>query len=597
MDAGSARGAVLAAVRAAARAALACAAVLPAAAQDPPVVTGELSVAWPDFVNHGWLPVMVDVANQTPNEVPLEVAVRGYSSQQLGAQRSIVLGPHESRRIEMVVPAFHFSHGSIEPNGWLSLDSPAGECAVGAGNFSRNADPAKPALLVVGADERTAFSLMPWVPAFGAGNAGSFWDAHLPPDCAAFVPADELPTQLESYTSIDVAIVTEPPTEPRQLEPLLAWARLGGTVAFVGPRAIAAANATGSLSPWLDGRFAMIVDGASELHALGLGRVALIEAGESDVARDVLRRTLLGSAGWIPAGSAILEDASGVGWRGESNVLAIPGVGALPMRAFALVLVLFYVLIGPLNFWWVIKRKKKPALMLITIPLLSAACTVGLLLYGIFYQGLDTKLASRSIAVLDQRTRTVDVAEQRAIFAGFSMGDGLRPAAGTIVIPHPDALLQGGGGGWFTRQDEELVLGGDFVRVRSPYELVVLSERASRLRVDVQRAGGAIEITNGLEAELSLFVLRDLAGNWYACDDAIAPGASVALVAIDDEEGLQIAYELTREGGGASNNGLHEGCYAARLERSPFLDSLGIGGSERASFHRVVGILAAEDFQ
>ena len=99
-----------------------------------------------------------------------------------------------------------------------------------------------------------------------------------------------------------------------------------------------------------------------------------------------------------------------------------------------MLLVAFAVLIGPVNLVF-LKRIRRPALLLVTIPLLSAAASVGLLLYGIFYQGLDTKAARQSLTVLDQRSHHADTIERRKLFVGLSPGRGLRPGAATAVVP------------------------------------------------------------------------------------------------------------------------------------------------------------------
>jgi hypothetical protein len=64
----------------------------------------------------------------------------------------------------------------------------------------------------------------------------------------------------------------------------------------------------------------------------------------------------------------------------------IPGVGATPVTAFQVLITLFVLAIGPLNFY-LLRRWHKLNLLLVTVPISAAVVTVALLLYAVFSDG------------------------------------------------------------------------------------------------------------------------------------------------------------------------------------------------------------------
>jgi hypothetical protein len=283
-------------------------------------------------------------------------------------------------------------------------------------------------------------------------------------------------------------------------------------------------------------------------------------------------------------------------WRGLSADPIIPGLEALPLRTFALLLLVFAILIGPINFLF-IRSRRRPVLLLVTIPALSAAATVLLLAYGIFFQGLDVKTASISITLLDERAHRSSSLEVRQLFAGLAPDEGLAPGAGTMVCA-------------MTRRDLErarlqlelgdgLLLKGDYLPSRVAIEQTLGCERAERARLGVTLVGERLRVDNNLGADLAEFAVRAPDGRLYASNEGLRAGESVELApaasTLNAEpliESLSTrAMPLSSATPEAPGELLPAGCYLAALHTSPFRDDCGIETVELAGNHVLFGVL------
>jgi hypothetical protein len=280
---------------------------------------------------------------------------------------------------------------------------------------------------------------------------------------------------------------------------------------------------------------------------------------------------------------------------------AIPGLARLPYRAFAGLLILFALVIGPVNFL-AVKKRKNPALLLLTIPAIALVTTVSLLAYGILFQGVDVKSASYSIAVLDQREHRSACVESRQFFAGLAPAAGLALGPGTIV--HAEPL-----GGPYSRSDRRrleveheggTLLSGDYLPSRKATTQVLAVERAERARLDVRKSGAALQVSNNLGVGIEELVVRDPEGAFHVLEGPLPAGASAELRAPASPQALSAALNDAQHQSfpftptSAAPDPPPPGCYLARLATGPFRDTCGIETNELAGAHVVLGVLQIE---
>src|SRR5262249_25775785 len=79
----------------------------------------------------------------------------------------------------------------------------------------------------------------------------------------------------------------------------------------------------------------------------------------------------------------------------------IPGVGRAPITAFLLLITVFMLAIGPINYY-VLRRRGRLMLLLLTVPAAAAIVTVALIFYAIVADGLGTRVRVRSFTTIDQ---------------------------------------------------------------------------------------------------------------------------------------------------------------------------------------------------
>ena len=551
--------------------------------------------AWPAKLNKGWAPLRLELRNRSsePARVRLDANAPEWQLERV-FERSFSLAPGESIETELLLPA-----GGQWQQGWnLRLRSQRGDDWSSAEVLSGGCEPDYLAILAVSDEAVSASRIAEWgetTSRFQVNSGGYMPPGTTPrPDDAQIALAryDDLPRAWNGYSSLDLVVLDarrELPPE-KELESLVAWVRAGGVALVAGPRGRELAAERGSLAPWLEERF-RVTGGAGDLQTCGLGAIAFHTSGQWFNDRD-LRESVhrLASEKWDIAPRA---DSTS---RARQTDLAIPGLGAIPHHIFALLLIAFGLLIGPVNFLW-IARKGRPVLLLLTIPVIALATTLTLLVYGTLVQGLDVKVASQSVAVLDERLHRAACVERRLIYAGLSPGEGLRPEASTALhFLRENAGLFGAAGRNLLRieQDPDLLLAGDYLPTRIAVQHVLQNERAARGRLEVSRSPEGLVVRNGLGAPIASVLARDERGAWYASSSSIAEGATATLTPCEPPRDTQLVeepFELQVDSSARKPaNLIPHATYLARLERSPFRDSCGIELTELASDHRLLGI-------
>ena len=102
----------------------------------------------------------------------------------------------------------------------------------------------------------------------------------------------------------------------------------------------------------------------------------------------------------------------------------IPGVGSAPVNSFLVLISLFVVAIGPVNYF-LLQRQRKLYLLLITVPLGAGVVTSALFIYALVSDGLGVRARARSLTRIDQTSgRTVSWSRQ-SYYAGLAPSAGM----------------------------------------------------------------------------------------------------------------------------------------------------------------------------
>ena len=79
-----------------------------------------------------------------------------------------------------------------------------------------------------------------------------------------------------------------------------------------------------------------------------------------------------------------------------------PGIGGVPVYGFMILITAFAVLIGPVNYFY-LRRKRMLWLLLVTVPATALVTSVLLVGYSVAAHGFSIRSRIRSLTVLDQK--------------------------------------------------------------------------------------------------------------------------------------------------------------------------------------------------
>lgn len=221
----------------------------------------------------------------------------------------------------------------------------------------------------------------------------------------------------------------------------------------------------------------------------------------------------------------------------------IPGVGAVPVLAFVGLISLFAIVIGPVNYF-VLLKKKQLYLLVATIPVIAFLTSAALFGYAMVADGFAVRSRARSVTLLDQGTSRAVTFARISLYAGLAPSSGLRFGGETGVFPiwPDDTGLESGSVDWTEAQD----LKTGWLRSRTPAQFETVAHRTNFGKLDVQAAdvGAAeVEVTNRFEWPLAVVVLRGENGRLFSGRD-LAPGASARLQQAADEDVNALAQAL-----------------------------------------------------
>jgi hypothetical protein len=577
---------------------------------DRNTTVGDVSITvrtpWPTMLNHGAMPVLLEFEN--PNDDARRVELRFTNG---GITTDIVtahvdLAAKQRSHLELFLPVQTDSSSAYT----LELNVRGDRGYVpGIGCTEQPENPVR-TVLVLSTDPPDATAAAAWTEALHEEAKPRFvLPEELPYDPtqalstnlrgmraipatnvvrANFALLRDLPTRSEAYSSIDGVVIDTASTlqNDASLAAIATWVRLGNVLAFYGRGAEQVARAATDIGAWIEPRFLVRdVDGVAA-YACGQGLVLVGESAQPLEATgqvQSLNWAMESRGSWIPR---VGKD------RGDELTVALPGLD-LPYRPLTLLLVLFAVLIGPVNFY-VVRRLKKPALLLVTVPSIALLFSIGLFGYGALAQGLDVRTASETFTLLDQRAHHSSSAEVRTIFAGLSPGPGLVPGPGA------SAWREISNGNWRDQVQctidfgANVVLGGNFMPVRTPTRQVLLTDRACRLRVDVRPDGDGWIVENALGVGIRSIELCDFDGHWFASKTPIAAGTKQRITSLATQPEDFGQARILNGTFTARSNTLPPGSYAALLDASPFSDGFGIEARQvDPSGHHLVGILDA----
>lgn len=201
------------------------------------------------------------------------------------------------------------------------------------------------------------------------------------------------------------------------------------------------------------------------------------------------------------------------------NDWSIPDVGLPPVNTFRVLITVFVILIGPVNYF-VLRRLRRLYLVLVTVPLGAMLVCLSLLAYAMLGDGLAVKSRVLSFSDVDQRSEHVVSWSRQSYYAPFMPTDGYRFPDDSEVLPVVGDSLQDRFYRWEARDGFVRIKGGN-TGSRTTSQYLVTRSLNSDARLDIDDSmqdGNTIQVVNELGCEIELVGIVDRNGNVYVAE-------------------------------------------------------------------------------
>lgn len=254
----------------------------------------------------------------------------------------------------------------------------------------------------------------------------------------------------------------------------------------------------------------------------------------------------------------------------------------IPLRGLFVLMLLFVIVIGPVNLLW-LARRRRMIWMLWTVPLLSLLTCLAVAGFAVFSEGLSATARTESFTILDEAAHRATTIAWTAFYAPITPSDGLHFSYDTELLPQ---LIYYRNYGRSERaldwtSDQHLVTDWMTARVPAYFKLRKSELRRERLSLR-QEANGARSVVNGLGAAIEQLWWADETGKIHTAAKIAAGAAAIleltTLQAADEADNLRLMLNadwlaLWQEVERQPEQWLMRNCYLAVLSGAPFVEA------------------------
>jgi hypothetical protein len=312
------------------------------------------------------------------------------------------------------------------------------------------------------------------------------------------------------------------------------------------------------------------------IHALGCGQVAAIDTSRPN-ANQLNWNSVLNTAGtrrlsWTARHGMVLAPEELMDNKPDFWQFLIPGVGLTPVVQFQILISLFVIGIGPVNYL-LLRRWRRLGLLLITVPASAAIVTLVLFCYALIHDGLGVRVRARSFTQLDLRRGEAVCWTRLSYYAGLSPSQGLTFPGDVAVYPFGQEPPPYRGG---ERRPKEIDwqeaepsgksvamnqhFSTDWLPSRTPTQFITVRSRKTTAALGITQPvpGSAPKLENHLGTRIRSLVLTDAAGKYFGASE-LESEASATLAPLAADQALKAIQKTLSENdlqlpGGAQMN-------------------------------------------
>ena len=217
--------------------------------------------------------------------------------------------------------------------------------------------------------------------------------------------------------------------------------------------------------------------------------------------------------------------------------LMIPGVGAAPVTAFLVLISVFVLAIGPINYFF-LNRVHRLYLLLFTVPVGALLVTVSLLLYAFLGDGLGTRVRYRSFTELIDG-QAISWSRQ-TYYAGMPNSEGLVFPSAAAVYPVQYDQQSGQKRRTLLWEEDRQHLYRGYLQARSMSQFLVVNPVKASKQVKVLASNaGELKVENQFGVELDGVVAYEHETQSYYWADRVGDGKTVELKNLGKEGALK----------------------------------------------------------
>jgi hypothetical protein len=206
----------------------------------------------------------------------------------------------------------------------------------------------------------------------------------------------------------------------------------------------------------------------------------------------------------------------------------------IPVRGLFALMILFVIVIGPINLIWLARGKKKMWLLW-TVPVISLLTCLVISAFALFGEGVSATARTEALTILDETSHRATTVGWMAFYSPITSGGGLHFSPETELMPRLPGWEYGRGGGVGRTLDwtNDQHLGSEWITARVPAYFKFRKGQTRRERLILrEQAEDRVSVVNGLGADIRQLWWADERGNIYTATN-IPAGAESRLTSVN----------------------------------------------------------------
>ncbi len=197
----------------------------------------------------------------------------------------------------------------------------------------------------------------------------------------------------------------------------------------------------------------------------------------------------------------------------------------IPNVSFAVVilaLLAYIVIVGPVNYFYLVRHKKSILLLLLTVPVISFLFVGIVIVFVTFFEGWYSRASAVGMTFLDQQENMAYTRAAVSLYAPLPVRRLVFDPSDTVSFPRAkDANISLG--------RDQVVTGANRARIPLVYGVSRAEKHLEQLKVS-RNAASTLTVMNGLGAPVKVLALKTPDGQlWLPSDNTIPPGVSTEL--------------------------------------------------------------------